>query len=433
MKDFFDKMLDCTMGLVAIPSVEGEPCEASPFGQGVGDALDYVEKVATSMGMTCHNEHGYYLTADIGEGECVGIMGHLDVVPVDNDWSHNPWGEIVDGKIFGRGILDDKGPMMCCLWATHQLLSQGKKLNRKIRFLFGGNEESGWGCIERYNQVDTMPPVGFSPDGDFPVINCEKGLADFRITLPAPSGLVDIRGGSRPNVVMADCSCTLAGNVDILPTDHIQVTHEGGNTILTAVGKPAHASTPQLGDNALWHILSALKDNEDWAVLHKLFAHNDGSGVGAMLSDDQSGDLTFNVGTISSFDHDGTTMLDIMVDLRIPVSYTIQYAQGLLQKALPNANIELKHFHNPLFVDKNDDLVTTLLSVYNDCTGQHAEPIAIGGGTYARAMPHGVAFGPIFPGMESTIHQKDECVEISTLRQIYDIYLRAIDKLCFED
>lgn len=433
MKDFFDKMLDCTMGLLAIPSVEGKPCDVSPFGEHVGKAIQYVERVATNMGMTCHNENGYYLTADIGDGECVGIMGHLDVVPVDDDWTHNPLGEISDGKIFGRGILDDKGPMMCCLWATHQLLSEGKKLRRKIRFLFGGNEESGWGCIDRYNQVDTMPPIGFSPDGDFPVINCEKGLANFRITMPAPNGLVHIKGGSRPNVVMAECSCTLTGDLPIEPNCYIAVTRTENTTTITAVGKPAHASTPYLGDNALWHILKALSNDTHWQKLFTLFAHNDGSGINAQLSDEQSGKLTFNVGTIDTFVHNGVTMLDIVVDMRIPVSYSIDFAQNLLEQALPNASISLIHSHQPLFVDKDDELVTTLLSVYNDCTHSKAQPIAIGGGTYARAMPHGVAFGPIFPDMESTIHQKDEHVDISTFRQIYNIYLHAIEKLCFEN
>ena len=148
MKDQFEQMLQKTMQLIAIDSVQSAPCDRSPFGKGVADCLDLVCDTAKEMGMQVHNEGGYYCTCDVGDGEPFGILGHIDVVPYDDDWSANPLGEIKDGHVFGRGILDDKGPMMCCLYAVNQLLQEGYKPNCKIRFIFGGNEESGWtqGC-----------------------------------------------------------------------------------------------------------------------------------------------------------------------------------------------------------------------------------------------------------------------------------------------
>ena len=180
MKDYFEQTVEKTMRLIAIDSVQSAPCPSSPFGEGVAKCLDFVCETAKEMGMSVNNEKGYYCTCDIGEGETFGILGHIDVVPYDDDWSANPLGEIRDNTIFGRGILDDKGPMMCCLHAVGQLLEEGYRPNCKIRFIFGGNEESGWQCIEHYNQTDIMPARGFSPDGDFPVINCEKGLCRLR-------------------------------------------------------------------------------------------------------------------------------------------------------------------------------------------------------------------------------------------------------------
>ena len=174
MKDYFKYTVEKTMQLLAIDSVQSTPCSSSPFGEGVAKCLDLVCEIAKELGMTSHNEDGYYCTCDVGEGETFGILGHIDVVPYDDDWSANPLGEIKDGVIFGRGVLDDKGPMMCCLGAVGQLLEEGYKPNCKIRFIFGGNEESGWKCIDHYNEKDVMPKRGFSPDGDFPVINCEK-------------------------------------------------------------------------------------------------------------------------------------------------------------------------------------------------------------------------------------------------------------------
>ncbi|MGN0765993.1 MAG: Sapep family Mn(2+)-dependent dipeptidase [Christensenellales bacterium] len=431
MSEFFDKMIDSLMDLLAIDSTQGKPHPLSPFGKGVGECLQYIDELSKKIGFCTHNEEGYYLTADVGEGDSFGILGHVDVVPWDNDWDYSPLGERVGDVIYGRGVLDDKGPMLCCLWATYELLQQGLKPRKKIRFVWGGNEESGWKCIERYMQKDVMPSQGFSPDGDFPVINCEKGLAHWQVKIPAPDGLMSIKGGSRGNIVMADCECVLQGKVDVKPNEKVKVTTVNGNTVLYAVGKPAHASTPWQGDNALWHILGALNSvSPQWAKLDSLLSHNDGSGVGAKLSDDKSGKLTFNVGCIGSENIDGKTWITLTIDTRIPVTYPIQYVGELISKAL-GAKAELTHFHNPLYVEKDSELVQSLLSVYNEQTGRNAEPIAIGGGTYARALPCGVAFGPIFPDQISTIHQKNECVDIPTLRKTYDIYKQAIRKLCF--
>ena len=431
MSEFFDKMIDSLMDLLAIDSTQGMPHPLSPFGKGVGECLQYIDELSKKMGFVTHNEEGYYLTADVGEGDSFGILGHVDVVPWDDDWDYSPLGERVGDLIFGRGVLDDKGPMLCCLWATYELLQRGLKPRKKIRFVWGGNEESGWKCIERYMQKDVMPSQGFSPDGDFPVINCEKGLAHWQVKIPAPDGMTSIKGGSRGNIVMAACECTLHGQVDVKPSEKVKVTTVDGNTVLYATGKPAHASTPWQGDNALWHVLDALKSvNSQWAKLDSLLSHNDGSGVGAKLSDDKSGKLTFNVGCVDSEKIDGKTWITLTIDTRIPVTYPIHYVGELISKAL-GATAELVHFHNPLYVEQDSELVQSLLAVYNEQTGQDAKPIAIGGGTYARALPCGVAFGPIFPDQISTIHQKNEYVDIPTLRKTYEIYKQAIFKLCF--
>ena len=207
MQDTFDKLVKKTLELVGIDSVQSAPCSRSPFGKGVADCLDLVCDTAKQMGMTVHNEKGYYCTCDIGEGQTFGILGHIDVVPYDKDeWSANPLGEIKDSYLYGRGVLDDKGPMLCCLYAVDNLIKQGYKPKYKIRFIFGGNEESGWKCIEHYNEVDEMPEKGFSPDGDFPVINCEKGLVGYDILVDMPKKLLSIEGGERGNIVMAKCS-----------------------------------------------------------------------------------------------------------------------------------------------------------------------------------------------------------------------------------
>lgn len=432
MNDFFDAMVDKTMQLLAIDSVQSSPRKESPFGKGVAECLDLVCSIASEMGMQSHNEGGYYCTCDIGEGETFGILGHLDVVPYDDDWTANPLGEIKDGKIYGRGVLDDKGPMMCCLYAVRRLLAEGMRPNCKIRFIFGGNEESGWKCIDRYNQLDVMPERGFSPDGDFPVINCEKGLVGYDVYLPMPQGLVSIEGGTRVNVVMAKCSCVIDKALQEEKGERIVAVVKDGKTCVSAYGKPAHASTPNEGDNALWHLLDYLAKQcgGEYVTLRNALCHNDGSGAGIKLRDDVSGNLTFNVGVANTETLDGEMKLHLTVDVRHPVTFTKEeIAQKLAQNL--DAKVSVRNFHDPLYIDKDNDLVQKLLASYNAVTGENLSPITIGGGTYARALKCGVAFGPIFPGMKSTIHQKDEHVSIADFKKMYDIYYSAIKNLLF--
>lgn len=439
MEKTFEKVVKKTLELVAIDSVEGKPCKRSPFGEGVADCLDLVCKTAKEMGMTTKNVDGYYCTCDIGEGEMFGILGHIDVVPYDDDWSANPLGEIKDGYLYGRGVLDDKGPMMCCLYAVDSLVKEGYKPKYKIRFIFGGNEESGWRCIDHYNEVDKMPEKGFSPDGDFPVINCEKGLVGYDIYMDMPKKLLSIEGGSRGNIVMAKCTAVLDMALDTDCDDnHIEISVNGGKTYITAYGSPAHASTPWKGDNAFWHLMRFLKEKVggEFKDFYTKLCHNDGSGAGLKLSDEKSGALTFNVGVVKGENLPSTRLynrkMHIIVDIRHPVSYTKEQIMLMLRENLGTEEVSVRNFHNPLYIEKDNELVQKLLSSYNKVMSSDLQPITIGGGTYARALKCGVAFGPIFPDCESTIHQKDERVSLNDFEKMYRIYYSAIKDLLFE-
>lgn len=435
MKDYFQQMVQKTMQLIAIDSVQSAPCPNSPFGEGVAKCLDLVCDTAGAMGMTCHNEGGYYCTCDVGEGETFGILGHIDVVPYDNDWSADPLGEIKGDMIYGRGILDDKGPMICCLYATHQLLQEGYKPKCKIRFIFGGNEESGWKCIDKYNEVDVMPERGFSPDGDFPVINCEKGLVGYDIYLDVPKGMLSLDGGSRGNIVMSKCACVINGEICAYDKDKLKAEIKDGKTHITAYGKPAHASTPWEGDNAFWRLLDFLSDKlgGEYTILKEKLCHNDGSGANVKLSDEKSGKLTFNVGVAKiEKTANGQDKLHLIIDIRHPVTYTKEEILKILQESLGAEQVSVRNFHDPLYIDKDNDLVQSLLKSYNEVTGENASPITIGGGTYARALKCGVAFGPMFPSMESTIHQKDERVSMADFKKMYNVYYTAIKELLFK-
>lgn len=422
----FEKALNGIMEFLAIESVQSAPCPSSPFGQGVGRILKKFASLAKSMGFTVHNEDGYYVTADIGEGEPFAILGHLDTVPLGEGWDFSPLGEIAGSVVYGRGVLDDKGPLLLCLYAVEQLIREGYVPCRKIRFFAGGNEESGWKCAERYSQVDKWPREGFSPDADFPVIACEKGVLHVRLTLPLPEHVRVVSGGERVNVVMDSCLAVCDSPVH---SEGVDCTPFKGGYVLSASGKPAHGSTPWLGENAAHKVLAALGEISPAAkVLAAKLCTTDGSGIDCALSDKESGALTCNLGVLSSTkDH-----LFAELDIRYPVTFTAEEIVGRIEKALP-CRVQVTGEHLPHSVDVNSPLIKGLLGAYNEVTGKSDSPLTIGGATYARVAPGLAAFGPCFPGGIPTIHQRNERASMADLKKIYDIYLLALKKLCFKN
>ena len=426
-KDYFNDLIEKTLRLVAINSVQDAPCSISPFGNGVGLCLLETEKICKEFGFKTHNEEGYYITASIGNGEEFGILGHVDTVPFDaKAWSVNPLGEIKNNILYGRGVLDDKGPMLACLVAVKELLDLGYKPKYKIKFIFGGNEESGWKCIERFNQKEKMPQIGISPDADFPVINCEKGIVEITSKIKKPSSLCKIKGGSRSNVVIGECNAVVNGILPAPKDINVSIEHSQHHTYIKALGQAAHGSTPNKGDNAFHHILNYLAqyNPSEYLELSKKLCHITGEGLNLKLHDTVSGDLTFNVGVVK----DNNDYLEIVMDIRYPITYTKEKILEIVKSNL-SQDSTITHFHDPLYVAKDDPLVECLLKAYTKVTQQKAEPITIGGGTYARALPHGVAFGPIFPDQESTIHQIDERVSLIDFEKAYNVYFEALKML----
>lgn len=429
MEKYQNELLKDVLEILSFDGEEGKPLPGAPFGEGNKKCLDWFLNKARSFGFDTKDLDGYCGYADVGEGESFGILGHLDTVPVGDGWTHNPYGEISDGIIYGRGVVDDRGPMLACLYAVKSLLDEGLSPKKKIRFVVGCNEETGWRCIKHYNTVEKMPETGFSPDADFPVINCEKGIATITFEKNY-SGNVEISGGTRPNVVPDVCTAKIpdtADNLAVVEKSGLSYEVKDGRIVVTAFGKAAHAATPALGDNAIVKMLKALGDLDvDLKKIYEAFKTFDGKGAGLNLSDDLSGSLTVNLGIISSREK-----LKFTINIRYPVTVKESTLVDILDKCLYDFTIAQSEFQTPLYVDKNDDLVKTLLSTYNDVTGENLSAISIGGGTYARALKHGVAFGPEFPGVASTIHMPNEHTPISTFFKVFDIYREAIKRLCF--
>ncbi len=436
MEQYRQSIIDTLSDLVRFDTVETAPASAAaPFGQGVRDALDYTLRLLTSWGWKTCDLDGKCGWAEVGNGELFGVLCHLDTVPFGEGWTHSPTGaEIADGKLYGRGTQDDKGPFVASLYALKSLLDKGYKPTKRIRFIFGCNEETGWACMDRYLATEEIPVMAISPDGDFPVINCEKGLGHYCLRFAAPDWLLSLSAGTRVNMVPDKAEAVTSRMSDVAFTyalhHGVRVVKQDQNYRLSATGKSAHGSTPFLGDNALLKVLTAMASlNEEFNKLARGLADCNGNGCGLGLWDNQSGALTLNVGYAHKVGED----VEIGLDIRFPISYRHEDVTAALQQAFPFATVELLHAQPSLYVAPDHPLIVALLDAYQSVMGDRPAPLTIGGATYARALPCAVAFGPVFPGDPEMCHQVDEYVSLDRLQQMACIYRQAFLRLCFND
>lgn len=465
----FDKIVDSmrediiktAQELIRIKSIETASQPGAPFGAGVRQCLDKTLNICKDLGFKTESFDGYAGHAECGEGEeIVGILVHVDVVPEGSGWSHDPYGgEVADGKVFGRGAIDDKGPAAAAMYALKAVRDSGVKFDRRVRIIVGCDEESGrWDCMKHYFKHAEMPSCGFSPDADFPIINSEMGILIFNLeksfTEPESSccgglRIKSVKGGNKVNMVPDYCECELLMKKDF--TERINKTidymngmqgynliaeFDGDICIIKSYGISAHGSTPEKGVNAISKLLSMLCKLplcvcEQTAFINFLDEHigmkTDGSSFGLAMSDDVSGKLVFNLGTIDIGESKG----NVGINVRYPVTKTRNDVYDILKNKISGFDIMLIEGpeKDPLYVPADNFLVRKLQKVYEDVVGEKAALISIGGGTYARAIKNAVAFGPLFPGRAETAHQKDEYIEVDDLIQCTKIFAEAIYEL----
>lgn len=406
MAENFNKAINSLKNWIKIESVKKPSLIDAPFGEDIKLMLETVLNEAKSLGFETKNYGGYVGEVIFGEGndlDGVAILCHLDVVPQGDEtaWENPPFSGIEkDGYIFGRGAVDNKGAGAICLYALNELKEEGFVPSKKIKLIFGCDEESGMGCIEHYKKVAVMPNTGFSPDADFPVIYAEKGIYHIKYTFSKDQKIKNVYGGTATNVV----------------PDYAVV--EIGDKKLEFFGKTAHGSTPEFGDNAIKKALYYMVKEGLFSEQAYEFLFN-----GRLFEkfEDESGKLTFSPNVITA-DSDN---IYISVDVRYPVHYTLQEVEKVTEKV--GRFIVLEH-KKPLYVDKNGSLCKTLMSVYQKHTGKTEQPITTGGGTYARALKNGVAFGPVFDG-GAVCHVPNEKIAISDLQKAFYIYKDAIKEL----
>lgn len=406
-----NEMIEALQKLVSFQSIAKEEGPEYPYGKEVHGAKEYVLELAKSFGMRVEDVPGKYAYIEIGEGpRLIGILSHLDVVPAGEGWTQDPFGgEIVDGKIYGRGTTDDKGPTIAVLYAMKALKEKGP-LPARIRLILGQTEENGeWRDIEAYTDAEEIPECGFTPDGDFPAIQNELGAMVFQVQMPQ-SGFLQGEGGTAPNMVPA----------------RARVKTEFGT--YEASGKACHGCAPWLGLNGISELMEKVYQAEPENRFVRMYADLIGKTIyGEKLgvaAEDESGKLTLNVGLFEVRDETAT----LMVDIRYPAKKNPDEISGSLVRQFSSygASCECVYHVRPLYTPSDSPVLGALLSAYREVTGDDSRPISIGGGTYAKAMPNMVAFGPNFPGHENREHMEDEYILVEDFLKLEEIYERAL-------
>lgn len=445
LENLKNDLIKAVQDSIRIKSVKADPESGAPFGEGIKQALDSTLELGRSLGFIVKNVDGYAGHIEMGSGDLLGILGHLDVVPEGDGWTVPPYGGLIkDGRIYGRGAMDDKGPTLAALFAMKAIKNAGIPLKKRVRLILGTDEESGWADMDYYFQKEEAPVMGFAPDAEFPVIHAEKGMLHIAISKDYPTlpHILSIRGGERANVVPDACQADLQGISAEAVAEKLKEFYfpsQVGGEIkkdnplqLVFRGASAHGSLPQNGKNALIFALRFLRSlslsQEENKLLDWLLAYPGGGfygeGFGLALEDEPSGKLSLNLGLLQMT----AQRLRLVIDIRYPVTYRKEDILGPIEKVAKEGgfNMEVLQDHAPHYVPKDSELVQALLKAYADVTGLEPYAFAIGGGTYAKTMSQGVAFGPLLPGEPEVIHCPDEYISIESLMRSAKVYAQAI-------
>ena len=435
-KKYYDDALNDLCELLKFKSVLEEyvPDSETPFGLENKKALDYFMNMGIRDGFEILNVDNYAGHITYGKGEeSVGVLGHLDVVPAVGKWTYDPFTPtIVDGKLYARGTLDDKGGIVASYYALKLLRDMGVKLSKEVRIIVGCDEESGSRCVERYFSKVEKPTCAFSPDAEFPIIYGEKGILGFDIlgSIENPE-VLSIEAGQRYNIVCDEAKLTVKEVKEEYLNEFI--ADEGckaemvGNSYIF-YGVSAHAMQPHLGVNAIQIMFKFMQKYYPCNASQFISTKFDTTGklLGVDVDDKYMHDLTINLGICR---YDGN-VLRLGYNLRVPLDEHVKVIEEGFKNGLStydNLRLGDLHYSPRHFVDPESPLVQNLLNAYQEISGDHeSKPFTIGGGTYARAIGNAVAFGPNFLNRPDICHQPDEHIYLEDFLMWIAIYAKAI-------
>lgn len=402
--------------LIAINSINGacgEKTDSMPLGKGINDAIEEFLSIGKRFGFRTKNVDGYCGWIEMGEGDkMLGIIVHTDTVETGEGWSYPPLEcSVTEDGVYGRGVIDNKGPALLALYCMRAISDSGIKLSKRVRLIIGGDEEAGsWKCMQAYKKTEELPSIAFSPDADYPVVFGEKGLLRVKISGIEKNIAPDFKfeGGKVINIVPDEASAFIDGKE------------------LHAKGKSAHGSMPEKGENAILKLADEISSLYPDSTFAKLCSLTTAEALGIDIADDMT-KISVNPSVIYA----DSTKCELSYDIRYPITADGQEVIANIKKSAEEKGLTADiFFHDkPLYVPRDSHLVTTLSDIYTKHSGEALEPVAIGGGTYAKAFKNCVAFGAMLPDEPETMHAPDEFWSFRSIDINFDIISDAIKKL----
>lgn len=434
----FENMKADLKKLVSYNSVYSD--DEKPFGSVNRKVLDEALKMMEEKGLRTENVDYYAGYGETGEGEkLIGILAHLDVVPAGEGWDSDPFEMIEkDGKVYGRGVSDDKGGAVASMYALKYLIDEKYPFKKRVRLILGCNEETGSACIAHYVEKKGQIDYGFTPDGNFPGIYAEKGMYMAKV-VGHDTKIIDIKGGEASNVVCKKVTAVLPeGSFDedrfkAFLDEHglkYEIEHKE-NIEIVVHGVAAHASMPDLGVNAISHLFEGLYvagiDDKFISWFHEHFALTvHGELIGLQSIEDKISNSSINFGVIRMNGKD----LEMSLDMRFAVMSNTKKVCDLMNFSDEKNELVVGDLVEPLYFDINTPMIRALKKAYEDVTGDHESQMeAIGGGTYAKAINNCIAFGCEFRDEDNHIHDANESLVLENFKKQVEIYIEAIRNL----
>ncbi|MCR5309674.1 MAG: Sapep family Mn(2+)-dependent dipeptidase [Bacilli bacterium] len=439
---YMDELMKNLKGFVAINSERDESTmdKDNPCGKGVSKALKFFEELAKKDGFEVTNYSNKIVEANIGKGDKnITIMAHADVVPAGSGWDQNPF-EVVEknGVLTGRGVADDKGPLLACYYGLKALKDNNMLGNYQVRFLVGGAEETtSEGMMHYFYELNKpQPTLGFSPDSSWPLIFAEKGIFNFKVRDTFKIDKVySIKGGVASNAVIERCKIEMDEDAEFEDyvnsqfKGEVEFSNNNGRRVVTFIGQAAHGSIPWVGKNAAMmavYALGCFYKNEKLMSFFSKFMMTRGEGLNVNMHNDEMFDNSLNLGI---FKYENEELFAIF-NFRFINSTTFEECKSIIEENAKPFNVEFGGCSPLLYFPKDSVLVSTLLKAYIDETGEKdAQPLSTGGGTYAKEAQNVVAFGMEEAGWDSKMHSAGEQVKVSSLEKAMAIYARAIVEL----
>lgn len=440
VNEHLNEMIDDLKELVKYNSVNAD--DELPFGKENRKVLDKALELLEKKGIKTKNLDYYCGFGEVGKGEkVIGIVSHLDIVPKGEGWDSNPFElTIKDNVLYGRGVSDDKGAGVAAMWAIKYLLDTNYDFKKRVRLIFGCNEETGSECVKYYVKKEGDVDLGFTPDAEFPGIYAEKGMIHGNL-IGEKTNIIDIKGGDASNIVCKKVVATLKNNsfdenkLNAFFASHsikYEIQKESDNVVLTVNGKAAHASLPDEGVNAINYLLVGLKESgydDNFVDYFNKYIGLDlhGETLGYELLKDEATNTSINIGLIKKEDD----KIIASLDMRFPIKSNIKACL----KPLIDTNEENNYFKEdstiePLYFDTNSAFIKALENAYRKVTKDETNKMAaIGGGTYAKAMKNIIAFGCEFQGENNHIHDANERLSIDSFKKQVLCYIEAIKNL----